>query len=411
MKDPIQGTLDAVCEVEIRIGQIRLLWAEAETRGEAAVEQLQRVSGELERVKRLTATAQAEAFEVRKENKRLRLDAENGMRRDAETSKQLEVFRENQYELEAENERLRLEVSALKWHSSNVLGPTVERDLEAAHATIWGLVCALTEARADAKSSRDGRNRLRRSNDRVREVLGAKPGESPVDAVNRFALRHNDVVGRVAELERLRVELKNLHAAANLDLRASENKRIAETQAIRAGWAEDREELLQRNRVVVDERDAALARVAELEKKVTEMCKPPEGFLNDWQAARNECAAALFKVVRPGAEPPSQGTYVFNTALAEATEELSALRKDRETLNRVRELAGKERVVIDRLDREVRSLRDIADRSRAESAYQLQRFNRVEAERDAALARVAKLECAIDSEWSPYVRRAAEVKS
>lgn len=80
-------------------------------------------------------------------------------------------------------------------------------------------------------------------------------------------------------------------------------------------------------------------------------------------------------------------------------------------VKKFRELAGKERVVIDRLDHEVRSLRDIVDRLRAESAYQLQRFNRVEAERDAALARVAELECAIDLEWSPYVRRAAEVKS
>lgn len=67
--------------------------------------------------------------------------------------------------------------------------------------------------------------------------------------------------------------------------------------------------------------------------------------------------------------------------------------------------------MIDRLDREVRSLRDIVDRLRAESAYQRQRFDHVQAERDAALARVAKLECAIDLEWSPYVRRAAEVKS
>ena len=78
---------------------------------------------------------------------------------------------------------------------------------------------------------------------------------------------------------------------------------------------------------------------------------------------------------------------------------------------KLRELAGEERVVIDRLDREVRSLRGTITLSREESVYQLQRFNRVEAERDAALARVVELECAIDLEWSPYVRRAAEVKS
>jgi hypothetical protein len=36
MKDPIQGALDAVREVEIRVGQIRLLWAEAERAKEAA---------------------------------------------------------------------------------------------------------------------------------------------------------------------------------------------------------------------------------------------------------------------------------------------------------------------------------------------------------------------------------------
>lgn len=386
MKDPIQ---DAVREVVIRIEQIRFLWSVAETARASA-------ESEAERVKLRSAAEQAEAFEVRKENERLRLDAENGMRRDAETSKQLEVFRTRRYELEA------------------------------AHATIWGLGCALTEAYADAKSARHARNRLRRSNDRVRGVLEAEPGEPPVAAAERLRgdLAHTaaqcDLLSETSgrEIERLRADLGSVRG----ELRASENKRIAETQAIRAGWAEDREELLQRNRVVVNERDAAQARVAELEKKVTGMCKPPEGFLNDWQAARNECAAALFEVVRPGAEPPSQGTYVFNTALAEATEEINALRKDRETLNwvrgeaeseakKLRELAGKERVVIDRLDHEVRSLRDIVDRLRAESAYQRQRFDHVQAERDAALARVAKLECAIDLEWSPYVRRAAEVKS
>ena len=54
------------------------------------------------------------------------------------------------------------------------------------------------------------------------------------------------------------------------------------------------------------------------------------------QAARNECASALFRILRPTKEPPQQGTYVFNTALAEIIEEINALRKDRETLYRVR---------------------------------------------------------------------------
>ena len=54
------------------------------------------------------------------------------------------------------------------------------------------------------------------------------------------------------------------------------------------------------------------------------------------QVARNECASALFRILRPNKEPPQQGTYVFNTALAEVSEELNALRKDQETLNRVR---------------------------------------------------------------------------
>jgi hypothetical protein len=40
MKDPIQGALDAVREVEIRVGQIRLLWAEAERAATAEVKTL-----------------------------------------------------------------------------------------------------------------------------------------------------------------------------------------------------------------------------------------------------------------------------------------------------------------------------------------------------------------------------------
>lgn len=243
MKDPIQGTLDAVREVEIGVSQFRALLSEAAAAKEEAEAGAEALRAELQQSRLLSARVQAEAFECRKEMERLRADYENGMRRDVEVSRQLEQFR------------------------------TRRRELEAAHAAIWGLGCALTGAYADAKSARHTRNRLRRSNDRVREVLGAKPGESPVEAAERVARSR-----------------KNLES-----------------------------------------------------------------------------------------------------------------------------MAEKERVVMDRLVRQERSARDLVARLLSDMTYQQQRFDRMQAdlvaERDAALARVAELERAIDLEWSPYVHRAAESKS
>lgn len=306
MQDPTLAVKEGLREVETQLGKLRVLWSEAEFAKGAAEAEVKSLRAEL-----------ARAFEVRKTLS------------------------------EMANNRAWGQIA------------------EAAHATIWGIGCVVTNLLQSAEGSARELKRLRRSNEQVREALDAMEGESPVDAALRVAHARDHFLGeynRVTngvenqELERLRVELKNLHAAANLELQASENRRLAETQAIRAGWAKDREELLRRNRVVVDERDAALAdvralreswsaihaqrdkaraRVEELEREVASLRAPR-------QTVRDECAASLFGVLRPGAEPPRQGTYVFNTALAEVTEEINALRKDRETLNRVRGAVGVE---------------------------------------------------------------------
>lgn len=191
MKDPIQGTLDAVREVEIRVGQIRLLWAEAERASAAEVETLRaELARKDEDVERFRARA--------KQDRRDRFEC--------------------------------------------------EESLESARATIWGFVCVATNMLHSAESATRDLKRLRRSNEQVREVLGANHDESPVEAAERAVL------------------------------------------------------------------SCCSAR----------------------QVARNECASALFRILRPTKEPPQQGTYVFNTALAEIIEEINALRKDREALNRVR---------------------------------------------------------------------------
>lgn len=303
MKDPIQGTLDAVREVEIGVSQFRALLSEAAAAKEEAEAGAEALRAELQQSRLLSARVQAEAFECRKEMERLRADYENGMRRDVEVSRQLEQFR------------------------------TRRRELEATHAAIWGLGCALTGAYADAKSARHTRNRLRRSNDRVREVLGAKPGESPIEAA--------EVMCR--EIERLR----------------------AERDKERADWS----------RLLQDERSTLHNTIV--------------GLRSELDIAHRELKRT--QLLQSAAE----------TGRGVAESEAKKLR----------ELAGKERVVIDQLDREIRSLRVTIDSSKEALACQLQRFNRAEAERDAALARVAELERAIDLEWSPYVRRAVDVKS
>lgn len=226
MKDPIQGALDAVREVDFRVRQVRLLWSEAERAAAAEVE-----------------TLRAELARKDEDVERFRARAEQELKR------------------------------------------------------------------------------LRRSNEQVREVLGANFGESPVEAAERaVAERQNkEYMGR--EIERLRAEREKERAETAQLLQA-------ERQALRESIA-----------AVRAERDKALARVEELERLV-----PVEGGVRPMnaccysarQVARNECASALFRILRPTKEPPQQGTYVFNTALAEIIEEINALRKDRETLYRVR---------------------------------------------------------------------------
>lgn len=177
--------------------------------------------------------------------------------------------------------------------------------------------------------------RLRRSNEQVREVLGAEPGESPVQAAKRVNQgRHSAKAIPGQEIERLRNERDAaLARMAKLEKACKEGEQ--DVQALRESIAEVRYQ-----------RDKALARVEELEREVASLRSPVpvEGEVRSMsvcccsarQVARNECAAALFGILRPGAEPPQQGTYVFNTALAEVSEEINALRKDRETLNQVR---------------------------------------------------------------------------
>lgn len=183
MKDPIQGTLDAAREVEIRIGQVRILWSEAVAAKEAAEAGAEALRAELQQSCLLSARVQAEAFECRKEMERLRADYENGVRRDVEVSRQLEQFR------------------------------TRRRELEATHAAIWGLGCVVTNllqsgcVEAKAESYERELKRLRRSNEQVREVLGANHGESPVEAAKRLRAEKDNAKAIMSqEIERLRNE-------------------------------------------------------------------------------------------------------------------------------------------------------------------------------------------------------------
>lgn len=283
MKDPIQGTLDAVREVEIRVGQIRLLWAEAERASAAEVE-----------------TPRAELARKDEDVERFRARAK-------------------------QDRRDRFEC---------------EESLESARATIWGFVCVATNMLHSAESAARELKRLRRSNEQVREVLGANHDESPVEAAERLRAEKDNakaIMGR--EIERLCNERDAaLGRVVKLEKACREGEQ--EVQALRESIA-----------AVRFQRDKALARVEELEREVASLRSPRQSVEGEVsiqfgpmnvcccsarQMARNECASALFRVLHPNKEPPQQGTYVFNTALAEVIEEINALRKDRETLNWVR---------------------------------------------------------------------------
>lgn len=262
MKDPIQGALDAVREVEIRVGQIRLLWAEAERAKEAA-------------------EAEVKSLRARKDE-------------------DVERFR-------ARAEQDRRDRFAC------------EESLEAAHAAIWGLGCVVTNllqsgcVEAKAESYERELKRLRRSNEQVREVLGANHGESPVEAAKRLRA-DKDAMGR--EIERLRNE-RDVALARVVKLEKSCREGEQEVQALQESWS-----------AVRAKRDKAVARVEELEREVA-------AVRSLRQTVRDECAAALFEVFRTS-ETLDTAFYGFAAALDVVAKELSALRKDRETLNRVR---------------------------------------------------------------------------
>ena len=268
MKDPIQGALDAVREVDFRVRQVRLLWSEAERASAAEVE-----------------TLRAELARKDEDVERFRARAE-------------------------QDRRDRFEC---------------EESLESARATIWGFVCVATNMLHSAESAARELKRLRRSNEQVREVLGANHGESPVEAAKRLRA-DKDAMGR--EIERLRNE-RDVALARVVKLEKSCRDGEQDVQDLRESIAAVRAKW-----------DKALVRVEELEREVTSLRSlviPMNACCySARQAARNECASALFRILRPTKEPPQQGTYVFNTALAEIIEEINALRKDREALNRVR---------------------------------------------------------------------------
>lgn len=269
MKDPIQGALDAVREVDFRVRQVRLLWSEAERAKEAAEAEVKTLRAELAR-----KDEDVERFRARAEQDR----------------------------------RDRFEC---------------EESLEAAHAAIWGLGCVVTNllqsgcVEAKAESYERELKRLRRSNEQVREVLGANPGESPVEAAKRLRAEKDNakaIMGR--EIERLRNE-RDVALARVVKLETACREGEQDVQALQESWS-----------AVRAKRDKALARLEELEREVA-------AARSLRKAVRDECAAALFEVFRTS-ETLDTAFYGFAAALDVVAKELSALRKDRETLNRVR---------------------------------------------------------------------------
>ena len=202
MKDPIQGALDAVREVDFRVRQVRLLWSEAERASAAEVETLRaELARKDEDVERFRARA--------KQDRRDRFEC--------------------------------------------------EESLEAAHAAIWGLGCVVTNllqsgcVEAKAESYERELKRLRRSNEQVREVLGANHGESPVEAAKRLRAEKDNakaIMGR--EIERLRNERDAaLGRVVKLEKACREGEQ--EVQALRESIA-----------AIHVKRDKALARVEEV---------------------------------------------------------------------------------------------------------------------------------------------------
>jgi len=360
MKDPIQGTLDAVREVEIRVGQIRLLWSEAERARESAQAEAHSLSVELARLRKETVRKDEE-WRRGYEELRNRGDFElNTIRAElVRRETELGAVKDADWTLIA-SLRAELEQAELRSATADLYGEIRKADdverfrarakqdrrdrfeceasLEAAHAAIWGLGCVLTEAYADAKSARDGRNCLRRSNDRVREVLGAKPGESPAQAAERANQSLNSTKAIMSqEIERLRNDRDAaLGRVVKLEKACKEGEQ--DVQALRESIA-----------AVRFQRDKALARVKGLEREVASLRAPVpvEGEVRSMnvcccsarQVARNEAAHKLFVLLHPDKKPVPDPVGL-GWVVGEVARELSALRKDRETLNRVRGAVG-----------------------------------------------------------------------
>jgi len=296
MQDPTLVVKEGLREVETQLGKLRVLWGEAEFAKGAAEAEVKSLRAELARLRKENARKDEE-WQRGYEELRNRGDFElNTIRAELEQAKlrsaaaQAEAFEVRKALSEMANNRAWGQIS-----------------LEAAHAAIWGLGCVVTNLLQS----------LRRSNEQVREALGAKPGESPVDAAERLRAERDSakaIMGQ--EIERLRNDRDAaLGRVVKLENACRESEQAA--RALQESW-----------NAVYANRDKALARVEELEHEVASLRYPR-------QSVRDECAAALFEVFRTS-ETLDTAFYGFDAALAVVTKELSALRKDRETLNRVR---------------------------------------------------------------------------
>lgn len=169
------------------------------------------------------------------------------------------------------------------------------------------------------------------------------PIQGALDAVREVDFRVRQVrllwCKSEEEAQHLRAELEQVRSRlARAEAECKEGEQ--EVQALRESWSSIRAGW-----------EKSLERAEELEREVASLRSPRQSVEGEVsiqfgpmnvcccsarQMARNECARALFRILYPNKEPPQQGTYVFNTALAEIIEEINALRKDREALNRVR---------------------------------------------------------------------------
>jgi len=340
MQDPTLAVKEGLREVETQLGKLRVLWSEAEFAKGAAEAEVKSLRAELARLRKETVRKDEEwqrgyeelrnrgDFELNTIRAELvRRETELGAVKDADWTliaslraelEQAElrsaVAQAEAVEARKENDVERFRARAKQDRRERF---ALEASLEAAHAAIWGLGCVVTNLVYSVKAHEWELKRLRRSNEQVREALGAKPGESPVDAAERLRAERDSakaIMGQ--EIERLRNDRDAaLGRVVKLENACRESEQAA--RALQESW-----------NAVYANRDKALARVEELEHEVASLRYPR-------QSVRDECAAALFEVFRTS-ETLDTAFYGFDAALAVVAKELSALRKDRETLNRVR---------------------------------------------------------------------------